>query len=98
MHAAEKFSVYRAFTVNVVSVSEGRVYNIHSPEINSHLQSIDLGRIVTSSEMSGFISHLLSTTLLPFTFSLMNTHLGNRSNRFLLLSIMFIVLPLRPKN
>ncbi|CBY40300.1 unnamed protein product [Oikopleura dioica] len=39
MHAAEKFSVYRAFTVNVVSVSEGRVYNIHSPEINSHLQS-----------------------------------------------------------
>lgn len=78
MHAAEKFSVYRAFTVNVVSVSEGRVYNIHSPEINSHLQSIDLGRIVTSSEMSGFISHLPLDD--PLTFYLQpNEHPSGES-------------------
>ncbi|CAG5099251.1 Oidioi.mRNA.OKI2018_I69.XSR.g16382.t1.cds [Oikopleura dioica] len=58
MHAAEKFSVYRSFTVNVISVSKDRVYHIHSPEINAHLQSIDLGRSVTRSEITGFISHL----------------------------------------
>lgn len=66
MHAVEKFSVYREFTVDIVAVHEDRVYEIHSAEINSYLQSLDICRQVCQQELRGFISHLLFDDPLSF--------------------------------